>query len=51
MPVASADALARVRTLADDVVCLHVPPHFGGVGAFYLRFDQVEDEDVVAALR
>ncbi|MCP1375265.1 phosphoribosyltransferase [Dyella lutea] len=51
VPVASGDALARVRSLADEVVCLHVPPHFGGVGAFYLRFDQVEDEDVVAALR
>ncbi|WP_017464151.1 phosphoribosyltransferase [Dyella ginsengisoli] len=51
VPVASADALARVRSFADDVVCLHVPQHFDGVGAFYLRFDQVEDEDVVAALR
>jgi len=51
VPVASADALARVRALADEVVCLSVPPHFGGVGAFYLRFDQVEDEEVVAALR
>lgn len=51
VPVASSDALARVRALADEVVCLHVPPHLGGVGAFYLRFDQVEDEEVVAALR
>ncbi len=51
VPVASAEAYARVRPLVDEIVCLHVPPHFGGVGAFYLRFDQVEDEDVVAALR
>lgn len=51
VPVASADALARVRALADEVVCLDVPRHFEGVGAFYLRFEQVEDDDVVAALR
>lgn len=51
VPVASVDALARIRLLADEVVCLHVPAYFGGVGAFYRRFEPVQDEDVMAALR
>jgi predicted phosphoribosyltransferase len=50
VPVASSDALARVRSMADEVVCLYASTDFGGVGAFYLRFDQVEDAEVVAAL-
>ena len=32
IPVASADALAQVRPLADEVVCLSVPANFRGVG-------------------
>lgn len=51
VPVASVEALARVRPLADEMVCLHAPPGFEGVGAFYRRFDQVEDAEVVTALR
>jgi len=51
VPVASNEALARIRPLADDVVCLHASSSFRGVGAFYLRFDQVEDAEVVDALR
>lgn len=50
-PVASNEALARVGPLADDVVCLYASSDFGGVGAFYRRFDQVEDDEVVDALR
>lgn len=50
VPVASGDALARVSELADEVVCLLVPLHFAGVGAFYLSFNQIEDAEVTAAL-
>lgn len=51
VPVASAEALALVRPLADEVICLQVPHHFQAVGQFYRDFQQVEDEAVVALLR
>ena len=51
VPVASAEALALVRPLADEVVCLQVPRHFQAVGQFYRDFPQVEDEEVLALLR
>ncbi len=50
VPVASGDALARMARLADDVVCLAAPADFSSVGAHYMRFQQVEDAEVIAAL-
>ncbi len=50
VPVASADALAKVRTYADEVVCLDVPFAFHAVGQFYRDFRQVEDDEVIACL-
>jgi putative phosphoribosyl transferase len=35
---------------ADDVVVLAAPEPFFAVGEWYRRFDQVSDEEVVAAL-
>ncbi len=49
-PVASNSALASVRPLADEVVCLSVPTDFRGVGQFYERFEQVSDDEVIALL-
>jgi len=51
VPVASREALEKVRTLADEVVCLQAPPDFQAVGQFYEQFPQVEDDEVVALLR
>ena len=51
VPVASEDALEKVRAHADEVVCLHAPPFFFAVGQFYAQFPQVSDEEVVTALR
>ena len=51
VPVASYEALERVRPWADDVVCLDVPIDFRAVGQFYADFRQVEDDEVVALLR
>ncbi|CAG0959246.1 hypoxanthine phosphoribosyltransferase [Burkholderiales bacterium] len=51
VPVASHEALERVRPYADDVVCLDVPRDFRAVGQFYLDFRQVGDDEVVAILR
>jgi predicted phosphoribosyltransferase len=50
VPVAPPETLARVRPLADAVVCLLAPAGFAAVGQFYHRFDQVNDEDVIEAL-
>jgi predicted phosphoribosyltransferase len=48
--VASPDSLEKVRTRADEVVCLDAPLSFHAVGQFYRAFGQVEDREVVAAL-
>lgn len=50
VPVASPEALAAVRAKADEVVCLSAPAEFWAVGQAYLRFDQVDDDEVVAEL-
>ena len=52
VPVAPADTVVRLRREADEVVALQAPAAFAGaVGAYYERFDQVSDAEVVAALR
>ncbi|MDH5204506.1 MAG: phosphoribosyltransferase family protein [Hylemonella sp.] len=51
VPVAPADTVAKVRPLADELVCLEVPAGFQAVGQFYRHFDQVEDEEVIALLK
>ena len=50
VPVASAEALRRITPLADEVVCLSVPPDFEGVGQFYRHFPQIDDDEVIALL-
>ncbi len=50
VPVAPRDALAELRGLADDVVCLEAPDPFHAVGAHYRDFDQTSDEEVVALM-
>ena len=46
VPVASPDAVAALREEADDVICLETHALFGAIGAYYLDFRQVADEDV-----
>lgn len=50
VPVASSEALAQVKPLADETVCLWVPPLFQAVGQFYEDFPQVSDEEVARCL-
>jgi hypothetical protein len=50
VPVAAPDSLARVTPYADETVCLSAPPFFRAVGQFYRRFEQVEDQEVIACL-
>lgn len=51
VPVAPPETVARVRELADEVVCLETPEWFQAVGQFYRDFPQVEDEEVIALLK
>ena len=47
-PVAAAETVNRLRGEVDRLVVLYIPSgFFGAVGAFYRRFDQVSDEEVV----
>jgi len=50
VPVAAPDSLLKVRTYADEVVCLFAPPNFNAVGQWYRDFPQVDDEEVIHLL-
>ena len=49
-PVGSAQGVALLRKEADRVVCPYELVHFGGVGAWYDDFGQVDDEEAVRLL-
>jgi len=51
VPVAPPQTVERLREVADEVVALFVTRHFGAIGAFYSRFDQVTDEEVIELMR
>jgi predicted phosphoribosyltransferase len=51
VPVAPADTLEKIRTYADEVVCLDTPMFFQAVGQFYADFPQVDDAEVIDILR
>ncbi|APW39635.1 phosphoribosyl transferase [Rhodoferax koreense] len=50
VPVVSPHALAQVRVLADETVCLQASANLRAVGQFYRAFPQVEDAQVAALL-
>jgi erythromycin esterase-like protein/predicted phosphoribosyltransferase len=50
-PVGAAESCARLRRVADAVVCPETPDPFHAVGAWYRRFDQTTDEEVIGLLR
>jgi predicted phosphoribosyltransferase len=50
-PVASEQAVAKLRTEADEVVAVLIPEFFQGVGAFYRDFPQLQDEEVDTCLK
>lgn len=51
IPVGSEDTVRRLAEDADEMVCLRAPPFFAAVGQFYMRFDPVEDEEVLEVLK
>jgi putative phosphoribosyl transferase len=50
VPVAPADAIVALKSLADEVVCLEAPEPFWAVGSHYRDFHQLSDEEVTALL-
>jgi predicted phosphoribosyltransferase len=50
-PVASTNAVERLRRVADDVLALDVDPDFMAVGQYYDEFSQTSDEEVIALLQ
>ena len=50
VPVASPEAVAMLRTTADEVVVHTVPERFLGVGAGYRDFSEVRDAEVLAVV-
>lgn len=46
-PVASPEAVLKLKKKADEVVCLYAPEDFMAVGQFYHDFSEVTDEDVI----
>ena len=51
IPVAPTSSLERLRSEADEVVCLETPEPFAAVGQWYGYFPQVSDDEVLEALR
>ncbi|HZD18492.1 MAG TPA: phosphoribosyltransferase family protein [Actinomycetota bacterium] len=50
VPVAPPDAVRRLSTEADRVLCLRTPEPFYAVGQWYQDFGQTTDDEVVALL-
>jgi len=50
VPVAPAEVASTMQTEVDELVCLVKAASFGAVGAFYGDFEQVGDDEVLAAL-
>jgi putative phosphoribosyl transferase len=50
VPVASLEASTSLARVCDFVMALHTPGKFHAVGAFYERFEQLSDADVVVQL-
>ena len=50
VPVASREAMAMLREVADECVSVLTPPNFGGVGQWYEDFSQTSDDEVRSLL-
>jgi putative phosphoribosyl transferase len=46
VPVATREAIRRIRAVCDEVICLHAPARFGAIGLFYADFAPIEDVEV-----
>ena len=49
-PVGAPEAIAQLRPLADEIVCVETPHGLGAIGACYADFHQVGDTEVTELL-
>jgi predicted phosphoribosyltransferase len=50
VPTGSAEAVAMVTPVADEVICLSTPVPYPHVGMFYTRFDVGDEREILAML-
>jgi predicted phosphoribosyltransferase len=50
VPVASQEAVDRIRPQVDEAIVLEMPEYFQAVGQFYQEFEPVSDDEVVSLL-
>ncbi len=50
IPVSSKEALAEIKPMVDQIMCLIVPEYFHGVGQYYQSFKQISDQEVINLL-
>jgi predicted phosphoribosyltransferase len=46
VPVGAPSTCREIRDEVDDIICLHAPVSFMGVGQYYEDFSQTSDEEV-----
>ena len=51
MAVAPESSYEKIKSIADEVVCLATPEPFYAIGMFFDDFSQVADEEVMEILR
>lgn len=51
VPVGALEAIHALEKSVDQLICLEIPPLFYAVSAFYERFPQVSDEEVIYLLK
>ena len=51
VPVGPPDSMAKLESIADEVVCLATPQSFYAVGQFYEEFGQTSDEEVISLMQ
>jgi putative phosphoribosyl transferase len=50
LPVGPRDTIVKLSEDADESICLKTPPQFDALSRFYLKFGQVEDEQLLEIL-
>ena len=50
VPVGAASTCDKIEEEADELICLHTPEPFYGVGQWYNDFSQTSDDEVLALL-
>ena len=49
-PICPQNNYEKIKILVDDLITCIIPDQFWGIGAFYLDFEQVSDEEVIQLL-